>query len=159
MTSNDLHVHIGEVKIGTEGDTLHALLGSCIGIGFLYPETNHYGLAHCLLADSQKTKHTIGGRHVDQAVFSLCKLMKIDKVNVKKVRAVIVGGGNMTKPSDANSGRLVGSINADFAKKKLREERIKIIHEDLGGMFGRKIEIDCSTGKFTVNRIPRLGDN
>jgi len=32
-----LHVTIGMVKIGRPGQSLNAILGSCIGIGFLSP--------------------------------------------------------------------------------------------------------------------------
>ncbi len=157
MSENELHVHIGEVKTGKEGDVLHALVGSCIAIGFLHKKRNICGLAHCLLSKSTSDKFEIGGRYVDQAIYSLLTLMEIPPEDVRNIRAIVAGGGNMTMPSNASRKKLVGSTNADFARKTLRERRIRITHEDLGGLNARKVIIDCSSNDFTVKDIPRLG--
>ena len=154
--SNLLNVHIGEVKTGREGDVLQALLGSCVGIGFLYKERGIFGLAHCLLSESPDKNFAIGGRYVDQAIFSLLTLMKIEQNEVRNIHAVIAGGGNMTKSGDADPKKLVGAINSSFTKKQLRKRRIKILHEDFGGMLGRKIIIDCAKGEYQIKHIPRL---
>lgn len=153
---NELHAHIGQVKIGRSGQFLHALLGSCIGIGFLHHDKGVYGLAHCLLSESPTAPTKIGARYVDQAVFSLMKLMEIGDEERRRVHVFIAGGGNMTRASEESSKRLVGTINAEFAKKVLRERRLRLIHEDVGGQNGRKVIIDCSTGDYKIKTIPRM---
>lgn len=158
MYVNDIqkiHVQIGEVKIGHAGQSLTAILGSCIGLGFLNPLKGVYGLAHCLLSKSQNISEEIGGRHVDQAIRSLQSLMELSQTDLRKLQVIIVGGANMTMPADTNPDRLVGSINARFAYKALRELGIRNIHEDVGGKHGRQVAIDCSSGEFTVASIPR----
>ena len=70
----ELHAQIGQVKIGKSGQELHALLGSCVGIGFLHHDKGMYGLAHCLLSKAPKLTNKVGARHVDQAIHSLCLL-------------------------------------------------------------------------------------
>ncbi|MEM9446619.1 MAG: chemotaxis protein CheD [Verrucomicrobiota bacterium] len=154
--SRSVHVHIGEVKIGKDCDKLQALLGSCVGIGLLYNEKKIYGLAHCLLAESPKKMFSIGGRYVDQAIFSLLKLMKIGEKSIKDIQAVVAGGSNMTMPNHMNPKQLVGVVNSRFTVQKLREKKIKIIHEDFGGTLGRKIFIDCQSGQYEINKIPKL---
>ncbi len=154
---NELHAQIGQVKIGREGQTLHALLGSCVGIGFLFPERGVYGLAHCLLSKSPEVPKNLGARHVDQAIYSLFELMELAAHDARKVQVIVAGGGNMTMPDATAPSRLVGSINAEFAKKKLREQRLNIVHDDLGGNNARKVVIDCTTGTFNIKHIPKLG--
>ncbi|NQY15432.1 MAG: chemotaxis protein CheD [Henriciella sp.] len=155
--ANELHAQIGQVKIGRPGEYLHALLGSCIGIGVLHPDEEVYGLAHCLLSKSPDPIKKIGARHIDQAVYSLMKLMDIHEENRRRVNVFIAGGGNMTRAPDATSDKLVGCVNFQFAKKLLREKRLRLIHEEVGGCNARKVIIDCSTGEFEINNIPRLG--
>ncbi|WP_264210558.1 chemotaxis protein CheD [Leisingera thetidis] len=152
-----IHVQIGQVKTGQAGQSLNAILGSCIGLGLLYPARGIYGLAHCLLSKSQKASDEIGGRHVDQAIRSLQSLMKISRNDIRKLQAIIVGGANMTMPPDTDPARLVGSINAAFAYKALRDAGLRNIYEDVGGLQGRQVTIDCTSGEFTVASIPRLG--
>lgn len=152
-----IHVQIGQVKIGKPGQSLNAILGSCIGLGILNPEKGVFGLAHCLLSNSGRDDGEIGGRHVDQAIRSLKHLMDLDKKDMRRMQAIVVGGANMTMPKDADPKRLVGNINATFAYKALREAGMRNIFEDVGGMQGRQVTIDCTSGDFTVSAIPRLG--
>lgn len=155
MSSKDIHVHIGEVKTGKGDDKLQALLGSCVGIALLWPNKNIYGLAHCLLSESPKKSFVISGRYVDQAISSLLALMHIHKEDYSQIRAVVTGGGNMTMPEDTEPNKLVGATNVKVALKCLFELGIEIVHEETGGMEGRKITVHCSTGKYSIDKIPR----
>ncbi|MEP5729537.1 MAG: chemotaxis protein CheD [Sulfitobacter sp.] len=157
IETKKLHVQIGQVKVGQAGQSLTAILGSCIGLGLLHPTRGIFGLAHCLLSKSEKVTEEIGGRHVDQAIYSLKKLMVLDPPTLRKLQGIVVGGANMTLPEDADPSRMVGRINAKFAYKSLREAGVRHIYEDVGGMLGRQITIDCTSGEFTVAAIPRLG--
>ncbi len=135
---------------------LHALLGSCIGIAILWPQKRLYGLAHCLFAEAPEKSSSISGRYVDQAIFSLLALMHIHKEDFYEVQAVIAGGGNMTMPDTTESEKLVGVINTKAAVKCLNGYKLKIVHEDTGGLEGRNITIRCSTGSFEIRKIPRI---
>ncbi|KZY40296.1 chemotaxis protein CheD [Roseovarius sp. HI0049] len=156
-TAQKIHVQIGEVKIGRPGDILTAILGSCIGLGFLYPARGIFGLAHCLLSDSGAVSDKIGGRHVDQAVRSLVSLMEIGPPDHKHIKAIVIGGANMTMPPDTDPRRLVGTTNSGSAYRAVRKLGLRNIHEDTGGVLGRQVTIDCTTGEFDVVQIPRLG--
>ena len=157
MSQEKLHVQIGEVKVGREGQILTAILGSCIGLGFLHPQEGIFGLAHCLLSKSQTESEEISGRHVDQAVKSLIKLMDLEGKDVRRLQAIIVGGANMTMPKDTDPKRLVGTTSARSAYKAVRAAGMRNIYEDVGGAMGRQINIDCTSGEFSVTAIPRLG--
>lgn len=151
------HVQIGEVKTGRDGEVLTAILGSCIGLGLLHHERGVFGLAHCLLADSGTVSDRIDGRHVDQAARSLVALMGLGPDDFRKVKAIVVGGANMTMPVDTDPKRLVGTINSGSAYRAVRSLGVRNIFEDTGGVLGRKVTIDCTTGEFEVAAIPRIG--
>ena len=151
----EINVHIGEVKTGSDSQILRALLGSCVGIAILWPERNLCGLAHCLLASSPNKQFEIGAKYVDQAIYSLLRMMNVSKDDYKKVRAVVAGGGNMLSSDIADTTTLVGYINKKKAINTLNELNINIIHEDTGGRNGRKISVDCKTGGFKIYKIPR----
>ena len=84
-------------------------------------------------------------------------MMQIPDDQRRKVKVFIAGGANMTLPSDADPKRMVGATNANFARKALREAGLRLHHEDTGGEQGRRVEIDCNTGEYTIKTIPRLG--
>lgn len=152
-----IHVHIGQVKIGRPGQHLNAILGSCIGLGFLVPKRQIYGLSHSLLSKSPTPITELGAKFVDQAVHSLLELMEITPEEKRKVEVLVAGGGNLTGTDADGPGNRVGAINAEFAIKAVRANGLRVRYQDLGGNFGRKVEIDCDTGKFEVKTIPRLG--
>lgn len=156
-SATELHVRIGQVKIGTPGQRLTAILGSCIGIGFFLKSREIYGLAHCLLSQSTATsKKGGGGRHVDQAIETLLHQMDIQPDERRQLRVVLAGGANMSMPVDTPPEQLVGSINAKFARKTLRTVGLRLLDDDLGGTNGRRITINCATGEYEILQIPRL---
>lgn len=156
-TGESIPVQIGQVKVGREGQSLNAILGSCVGLGFLYKERGIYGLAHCLLSKSDGPSAKGDGRHVDQAIQSLLEKMEVGPDAIRRVRVFLAGGANMTMPTGTDPKRLVGNTNATFARKALKEARLRIMHEDTGGECGRRVFIDCTTGDFKIDKIPRLG--
>ena len=155
---NEIHAQIGQVKVGRTGQQLHALLGSCIGIGFLHHDEGIYALSHCLLSKAPELKDEISGRYVDQAIQSMMKLLDITPENRRRVHVFIAGGGNMTHSPDSNDKNLVGCVNSTFAKKTLRAQRLRLIHDDVGGSNARKVVIDCTTGEYSIKSIPRIGE-
>lgn len=149
-------VQIGQVKIGREGQELNAILGSCIGIGFLHPNRGIYGLAHALLAKSDGPTTKGDGRHVDQAIESLLRMMEIRDDERRRLRVFLTGGANMTQPSGTDPKRLVGSANAEFAREAVRSAKLRLSHEDMGGENGRRVTINCTNGEYAIDIIPRL---
>lgn len=152
-----LNVHIGEVKTGTSGQTLKTILGSCVGIAFIWKAKSIYGLAHCLLPEPMGVGKTHSpGRFVDHAIPELLKMMNIKPDDYHEIEAVLAGGGNMTSPKTSSPDQLVGVANITTARKMLKNLGIRIIHEDVGGEEGRKLTVCCSSGNYTVEIIPRL---
>ncbi|MBX2880005.1 MAG: chemotaxis protein CheD [Granulosicoccus sp.] len=153
MTLQHINVHIGEAKTGRGDQQLHTILGSCVGIGFLWKKRGYYGLAHCLMPKSAPGNTDASARYVDGAIHTLINQMSI--TNVQDIRAIVAGGANMTQSAAATQKNLIGQQNTLAAIEWLDRLKIRIIHEDTGGCEGRKMWINCDTGEFEVRAIPR----
>lgn len=153
---NEIHVNIGEVKIGKADDILKATLGSCVGIAFLWKEKNLYGLAHCLLPVSADVTFSIGAKYVNQAIPSLVALMKLEAKNFKKIEVVLAGGSNMMAQLSCKNKNNVGKQNMEAARINLEKLGFYIKREDLGGEVGRQIFIDCKTSDVQIIKLPVL---
>lgn len=154
---NEIHVKIGEVKVGRSGDVLKATLGSCVGIAFLWKEKDIFGLAHCLLPEAYEPSSTIGAKFVSQAVPSLIALLKIKQENIGDIEVHIAGGGNMMAQLARPNVDHVGALNAEAAKKCLLQYGFKIKSADLGGDEGRQIYVDCARSSVNVVRLQKVG--
>ncbi|MBL7545341.1 MAG: chemotaxis protein CheD [Bdellovibrionaceae bacterium] len=154
---DEVHVSIGEVKLGTGNDVLKSSLGSCVGIALLWKSKKRYALAHCLLSESPVSSLKINARYVSQAVPSLIALMKIRSTqDFSEVEAVLVGGSNMTAPLARDEKTLIGYQNVKAAEDYLKKYGIKVIYKDVGGDTGRKIRVFCETAEFKIDLIPRI---
>jgi len=151
-----LSVHIGEIKLAKKGEILKAILGSCVGIGFLWRKKNICGLAHCLLPENPEKTFTISGRHVDQAIASMIALMKIGESDIPDIDVIYAGGGNMTNPNESDNTKLIGGQNLIVAARELKKHGMNIVFTEHGGVQGRKIIIDSLDCTFRVEVIPRL---
>lgn len=153
---HEIHVNIGEVKIGKSNDLLKATLGSCVGIAFVWKEKGLYGLAHCLLPESADQNFGIGAKYVTQAIPSLMALMKIDKSVTRKIDVIIAGGGNMMAQLSCQNQNNVGMCNIEAARKNLKAQGFHIRREDVGGIEGRQIFIDCESGEIEILKLQTI---
>ena len=146
-------VGMGQLSVGTPGQQLQALLGSCIGIGFLWKNGPCCGLAHCLLPEAPDRQCETGARYVSQAVPSLLRLMGVREADYADINVVLAGGASMFGP-DNGQGRLqVGRQNAAAAQKYLDQCGLHVSFCALGGRHGRQLLIDCAHHSYAVTDV------
>lgn len=155
LNEHEIHVKIGEVKVGRLGDILKATLGSCVGIAFIWKDKGRFGLAHCLLPDAHEDSVMISAKFVSQAIPSLMALLKIRPDDVKEIEVYIAGGGNMMSQLARKNVDHVGTLNLLAAKKHLKNRGFKFKELDSGGEVGRQIVVDCSSGEVIVHRFDK----
>lgn len=154
MMRNTIPVRIGEVKVARHGETLKAILGSCVGIAFIWKEKQIVALAHCLLPENPHKENAISARYVNDAIPSLIALMKITDEDKRSVEVHIAGGGNMTtKLSSRDPAYPVGVLNVSAAEKYLKAYGFKIRSAVTGGMIGRQIAVSATTLTHHVSEI------
>ena len=145
------HVGMGQLSVGTHGEQLQALLGSCIGIGLLWKKGGRCGLAHCLLPEAPTLDGSLGARYVNQAVPSLLRLMGVRQADYADIDVVLAGGASMFGP---RNGRLqIGRQNAEAAQKYLDQCGLHVSFCALGGRHGRQLLIDCASRSYAVTDV------
>lgn len=158
MSRIEQHVKIGQIHTGTHGLLLKAILGSCVGIGFLWKERGVYALAHCLLPEAPPNSPDQKGKFVSQAVVNLIRKIGAETEKEKKeLRAIVAGGGQMMVDEKIYASALgkVGEENLKAAKKYLALHKIRTIAFEPGGDQGSHISIDCTTGDFKISKIEK----
>ena len=144
-------VGMGQLSVGAHDDQLQALLGSCIGIGFLWKKGGRCGLAHCLLPEAPTLDGSLGARYVNQAVPSLLRLMGVRVADYPDIDVVLAGGASMF---GARNARLqVGRQNVEAAQKYLERCGLHVSFCALGGQHGRQLLIDCARHSYAVTDV------
>ena len=146
-----VNVAMADIKVAVSPTTLVTILGSCVGVALYDPEIKIGGLSHIMLPNREESKGD-PMKYADSAIDLLMGLM--EKRGVIKARKVakIVGGANMFPSIKKGTTSDIGKRHIDAVKKKLKEEGIRIIAEDIHGDFGRSIEFYMINGKIIIKR-------
>ncbi len=145
----DLNVAKPPQKIRTSG------LGSCVGV-IIYDEILKVcGMAHVMLPSSSLAKaDTMNkAKYADTALEVLLDKLKSNGANQARLKAKLAGGAQMFKFSTSSEIMRIGPRNVDAVKEKLKELRISIVSEDVGGTSGRTIEFDPETSKLSIRTV------
>ena len=153
-----ISVGVAEMQIATAPDTLISYgLGSCIAIAIFDPHLKIGGLAHVMLATNA------GGnprgsplKYVDSAIDTI--LSRLVEVGCSRgaLLAKMAGGAHMFESASAEGAPNIGERNAQVAREKLEDLGIPLVAEDIGGKYGRTIELDPKDGGLTVHSV-RMG--
>jgi len=106
---------------------------------------------HFLLPANSKTDGT-NTRYGDVAIDTLVESMANLGCSTGSLGAQIFGGGSVVDHLSC-AGVDIGERNILFAKSRLAQHRIKVVHQDVGGELGRKIHFDSVTGQVIVKKI------
>jgi len=146
---NARFIGIGEYYVGRDPMTTIGL-GSCVAL-ILHNERLAVGaMAHIMLPES-KGQVDRPGKFSDTAVNTLLEEIGSYGSRNGRLCAVLVGGANMFGFNDNNLN--IGDRNVEAVRGRLREERISIRMEDVGGRIGRSVVYDPRNhGTITVRR-------
>lgn len=123
-------LRVGRCPMGTIG------LGSCIALILHDRRRSLVGLAHIMLPESRGSADR-PGKFADTAVVALLEEMERAGGTKFSITAIVVGGASMFEFS-ANALN-IGERNTAAVKDLLREQGIRIEHEETGGRVGRSV--------------------
>lgn len=148
-----IKVDVGDFKIGKEGQVLETILGCCVGI-CLYDERRKIGgLLHTMLPNAPRSKNIDPVRYFNTGLIEILRVMKSEYGIIETdLTAKLFGGAKLIPNLNQNIGR----DNIDNARLFLKQKRIQIVSQRVGGNRGYKIEFYISTG--TV-KCQLLGEN
>lgn len=140
-------------------EMLVTILGSCVSACIRDPVAGVGGMNHILLpgsGDVDKAVRGDPGYSTRFGVYAMEELINgILKLGGRKERleTKIFGGGNVIKNS-----ALIGTKNIKFVKEFLKNERISIHAEDVGGSHPRRIHYFPDSGKVRMRALLRKDD-
>jgi chemotaxis protein CheD len=146
----------GEYYVTRDAEAINTVLGSCIsacirdkGIGmggmnhFMLPEDNEAGSGSWNKADGGASTR-YGSYAMESLINELLKLgARRERLEVK-----LFGGGKIL-PTMTD----VGERNIAFAKSFLRTEALKIVAEDVGDIFPRRVVYFPETGRVMLKHL------
>lgn len=153
---HDIRVRMCEASIGQPGDVLHAVLGSCVGIGLLWRKRGMCALAHCLLPEAPPGDTGPAAKYVSSALPALLTHLGASKAQYTEIDAVIAGGACMVPRAKTPRHGQIGEQNAQTARRLLAAAGIRVVHADLGGDLGRRLRIDCTEYHYESHTIAGL---
>lgn len=130
--------------------TMTTVLGSCVATCLYDPLARVGGMNHFLLAEPPDcTSGDTIDRHYGLYLMELLinEMFKLGAAK-SRLRARLYGGANLS-----GHHRPIGSANAGFARRFLRDEGIAIAFEDLKGSSARRIEFRPASGMVRARTI------
>ncbi|RZT53369.1 chemotaxis protein CheD [Sphingomonas sp. BK036] len=129
----------GENHVSGDADVvISTLLGSCVSVCLQDPEARIGGMNHFLLGEpgkDQQVQRQDMQRYGVHAMELLINALMRKGANRSRLRAQIYGGANII----AGLGS-IGSSNAEFARRFMQTEGIRIGQCDVGGKQARRVE-------------------
>jgi len=154
--TNLIKVGMADLNIVKAPDLIRtAGLGSCVGV-VLYDDFSAVaGMAHVMLPDSNiGKKGTMNvAKYADTAIDELIRQMEKAGSRTRYLKAKIAGGAQMFQFSSTNEVMRIGPRNVEAVKQKLKELKIEVISEDVGGSSGRTIEFNPDTKMLNIRTV------
>lgn len=149
-------VHQGDCVTSADPDlTFSTILGSCIAACIRDTATGVGGMNHFLLAAQSSDARDRYGASARYGAYAMEQLintvLKAGSGNRANLEIKIFGGGMI---SSALSD--VGADNVKFVHDFLKTEGYRIVSEDTGGEFARRLLYKPVTGRAVVRRLERL---
>lgn len=150
-----IEVGMGEMKISeVPGKLVTRGLGSCVGITLYDPEKKIGSLAHAMLPDVEKIKLKRNpNRFVNYVIIKMVEELEKRDCSRGRIVCKLFGGAHMFGFIARESVLNIGEKNVKMAEAVLEQLGIKIEAEEVGGTFGRTIELNLETGKVLMSTV------
>lgn len=155
-----IKVGMADLKVGKSPDSIISYgLGSCVGIALYDPQAKVGGLAHIMLPDSTQARATDNSaKFADTAIPALLDQVVRLGGNPSKITAKMAGGSQMFIFAQATDVMRIGDRNVDAVRQVLKSLSLRIVAEDVGGNYGRTVELLLDSGVFLIKTVNK-GEN
>lgn len=150
----EIRVGIGNYKVGKNCLLISYGLGSCVGV-FLYDEHIRIGaLGHVLLPGKCEDKSLVQQyKYCDNLIEMMISELLNGGVKRKNLKGKIAGGAKMFQFLSIIEKQYIGDKNIESVRRKLSQEKIPIMAEDVGSDYGRTIIANTITGVLRIKTI------
>jgi chemotaxis protein CheD len=157
INANVAILHPGDCCIAAAGELLSTVLGSCVSACIRDARLRLGGMNHFMLPTNQSDSGTawtstawVATRFGNVAMERLINEILKRGGQRAHLEVKLVGGG---KVLDALTD--VGARNIRFAREYVHTEGFRLLGEDLGDIYPRKVLYDPASGAVRVKRLPR----
>lgn len=154
MSHQAIFLGTGEVAFSQRPCLVRTVLGSCVGVALYDPRNQWGGLCHFLLAQDPDLDDPKCGqsstRFGEVAIPFLIRKMLQAGSRRQDLLAIIAGGSLLL---DANEVFFVGERNIRIANQILDDQRIPVLHRDIGGDRGRRMSFHTHDGSYQIETI------
>jgi chemotaxis protein CheD len=149
-TMKEVRVAMAEMKATRKPVELVTSVGSCVAICLYDSAKRCGGLAHIMLPNSAIAPQCfLPCKFADTAVPALAKAVREISEEETWLSAKIAGGANIFK-FENNDGPHIGAKNVNAVKLALNANKIRLVAEDVGGSYGRRISFNIGSGVVTI---------
>jgi chemotaxis protein CheD len=149
---NLINVGIADLQVASGNDILRTILGSCVGICLYDKKAQIGGMSHIMLP-SKKARASSDKKYADSAIPLLLKEMEKNGAEQSRITAKIIGGATMFNISENSLMSEIGKNNIAKVKSILKDLKIKIVAEDLGGDYGRTVDFFIHNGEIKIKSL------
>lgn len=142
---------IGIVKAPQKITTLG--LGSCIGVALYDRVSKIGGMVHIVMPDSGNKPGICKAKFADTGVDELLRQMIKAGANRNTIVAKMAGGAHMFGGLGKTDSLRVGERNAYKSKLAIMRLHLPLMVEDVGGTYGRTIELDTTDGSLLIKAV------
>ena len=137
MNNTTVELLPGDVALGTEGDELKTLLGSCVSVILTDPRRTIGAMCHIVHVGKPNAANIHNTAYGVPAMADMFARLQKSGINPAMCQAYVYGGGNMFP--DLFEGTHVGANNARWVLDFLQSRRIEVLDYSLGGNGYRKL--------------------
>lgn len=150
-------IHVGQIHVDSAPSAISTVLGSCVAV-CLYDNTLGIGGMNHYLLPFWNGNGLQSPKFGNISIPKLIESMMAKGSTSRTIEAKIFGGASMN--IGASESMMIGQKNILVAKEILKEYKITIVAEDVGGQNGRKIQFDLERGKVLLKYTSRstIGD-
>ncbi len=145
----------GEFYITRENERIETILGSCIAACVRDPLHGSGGMNHFMLpVDSDSTNKADilnANRYGNYAMENLVDALLSNGANKDRLEFKIFGGGRII-----DSQNNIGWYNIGFVFDYVYSEGFKVISQDIGDIYPRKVLFYPNTGRVRVRRLSSM---
>jgi len=143
----------GEYYVTKRDMVLVTVLGSCVAACIRDKVSGIGGMNHFMLTDSNRDSSDPTSTSARYGTYAMEMMInQLLKIGARRsnLEAKIFGGGSVIRGLVSAN---VGARNADFARKYLQTEGIKIVSEDLLDVCSRKVYFFPNSGRVLVKKL------
>lgn len=141
-------IHSGQLFVAARETTILTVLGSCVAVCLYDPVTKISGMNHYLLP-LWNNDGLASPKYGNISIEKLVDAMESVGCARRNIIAKVFGGASPNNFTSSTQ-RLVGEKNVDIAMDILARYNIKVVASDVGGVRGRKLAMNSSTGKVIL---------